>query len=350
MDPSQIQEDKSNDVHSLENEDEKNSKAASVSAGADSASGEGDTTTATTDDGKTKVTDTTGGQADAPLPTKKESVVKKIWHKFNIYLMLFFLVVILAIGILVLMTVKTRQDVQKSINSQALSQSALQQLANTDVTVGDAKQILTVQSNAVFAGSVLIKSNFEIAGTLKVGGESTLSSLKVSGATQLNDTTASTLTVNGALSLQGALTLKSGLNVSGSSNFAGNLTATSIITGGLQLNGDLNLTHHITAGGTIPNASRGTAVGGGGTVSLSGSDTAGSIAVNTGSSPPAGCFVSVTFSQKFSTNPHVSVTPIGSAAAELTYYVDRSTTGFSICSTTAAPAGQSFGFDYVVLG
>ncbi|HSX17310.1 MAG TPA: hypothetical protein VLH86_04375 [Patescibacteria group bacterium] len=340
MDPSQLQEDKANNIHSLEDSDGADEKKDSKPA---------EPSVTKSEDGKTQVVDASGGAELPELKPKKESFIKKLWHKFNIYLMLFFLVIVLAVGIVVILTLKSKQDAQKTITSQELSQSALQQLANTDVTVGDAKQVLTVQSNAVFAGSVLVRSNMEIAGTLKVGSELTLSSLKVSGATQLSDTSVNNLTVSGTLTLQGALTIKNGINVSGNSNFTGNITSSSITTGQLQLNGDLNLTHHITAGGTIPTASRGTAVGGGGTVSLTGSDTAGSIQINTGASPPAGCFIAVTFSQKFTGTPHIAVTPIGSGAAELTFYVDRSTTGFSICTTTPAPVGQTFGFDYIVL-
>ncbi|HEV7454806.1 MAG TPA: hypothetical protein VGO07_06120 [Candidatus Saccharimonadales bacterium] len=343
MDPSQVQEDKSNDVHSLENSDgaadDKKDTGAPVEA-----------TVTKSEDGKTQTTDASGGdKGDDPKPKKENSFIVKLWHKFNIYLMLFILVVILAVGIVVILTIKGKQDAQKSITSQSLSQSALQQLANTDVTVGDAKQVLTVQSNAVFAGSVLIRSNLEIAGTLKVGGELSLTSLKVSGQSQLNDASTNNLTVAGTLTLQGVLTIKNGVNVSGNSNFTGNVTTTSLTTGQLQLNGDLNLTHHITAGGTIPAAARGTAVGGGGSINLSGSDTAGSISISTGGSPPAGCFVAVTFSQKFSGSPHIAISPIGSTAGDLNWYIDRSTTGFSICTTTPAAAGQTFGFDYVVL-
>jgi hypothetical protein len=82
---------------------------------------------------------------------------------------------------------------------------------------------------------------------------------------------------------------------------------------------------------------------------LSGSDTAGSVAINTGSGPPVGCFATITFSESFPNTPHVVVTPIGTAAAGLDYYLTRSTTNFVICSTNSAAAGQSFGFDYVVM-
>ncbi len=331
MDPSQIQEDKANDIHSLE----------SGGAAKDSS-----TIDATASDGGSLK----GGETEKIAAPPKVSFIKRLWQRFNLYLLIFVLMILIAVGAFVYMTIKSKQDNKNSTKSQTLSQDALKQLANSDVTVGDAKQVLSVQSNAIFAGAVLIRSNQEIAGTLKVGGKTSLSDLEVSGATQLNDTEAKNLTVNGALNLQGALAIKNGLSVSGSSSFTGSVTVAALTTGSLQLNGDLNLTHHVIAGGTIPNITKGTAVGGGGTVSLSGSDTSGTIVINTGSSPPAGCFASITFSQKFTSTPHVVVTPIGSSAAGLDYYIDRNTTGFSICSVTPAPAADSFGFDYVALG
>lgn len=326
MDPSQVQADKGNDVHSLENED------------------------GATNAGQSEVTDATGGQsaAAAPPPAKK-SGIKKLWDKFNIYLMLFGLVVVIGVGLLVMTTTKSKEPETK-LSSQGLSQDDLKQLANTDVTVGNPKQILTVQSNAVFAGAVLIRSNLEVVGTLKVGGSLSLSDLTVSGNTQLATADINNLTVSGALNLQNNLTVRGGLNVSGPSAFTGGLTVNSLATGALQLNGDLNLTHHITAGGTLPSIAKGTAVGSGGTVSMSGSDTSGSIVINTGSAPPAGCFATVTFSQKFSNTPHVIISPVGSGAAELTYYITRTTSGFAVCTTTPAPASETFGFDYMVLG
>jgi len=341
MDPSQLQDDKANDVHSLENSD---------GTPDDKEGGSTEVVVTKSEDGKVQTTDASGGKsAEAPATAaSKESFLSRFWHKFNIYLLLFILVVIIAVASLVILTVKSRQKAQTSLTSQGLSQSTLQELANSDVTVGDAKQVLTVQSNAVFAGSVLVRSNLDIAGALKVGGALSLTSLSVSGSSQLSDTTVNNLTVGGALNLQGALSIKNGISVSGNSSFTGNVTTASLITGQLQINGDLNLTHHITAGGTIPSATRGTAVGGGGTVSLTGSDTAGSIAVNTGTSPPAGCFIDVVFSQKFSGTPHISVTPIGSSAADLNFYVNRTTAGFSICATNSAPASSTFGFDYIV--
>lgn len=343
MDPSQAQSDKSNDVDSLGKSDD-NEAAKSQSSGSAPQNGDAPKT----EDGVTDATGDTG--APTPEPFQHRSFIRRLWDRLNIYLLLFILVLVIAIGSVISLTIKGRQDAYKIITTQSLTQDELKQLANTDVTVGEPKQILTVQANAVFAGSVLIRGNLEVAGTLKLGGDLSLSNLSVSGESILNEVKATNLTVGNSLNVQGALTLNSGISVAGQSNFNGGIVASSVITGSLQLNGDLKLTHHITAGGTIPDIAKGTAVGSGGTVSLSGSDTSGSIAVNTGGSPPAGCFATVTFSEAYSTTPHIIVSPIGVAAADLDYYITRSTTNFVICSTNAAAAGQSFGFDYVIMG
>jgi hypothetical protein len=117
----------------------------------------------------------------------------------------------------------------------------------------------------------------------------------------------------------------------------------------LQLSGDLQITRHIDAGGGTPGKSDGTALGNGGTSSVSGTDTAGTVTINTGGSPSTGCFATITFTNRFSGTPHVVVTPVGSAAGGLNYYINRSASNFSICATNSAPAGQTFSFDYIVI-
>ncbi len=264
----------------------------------------------------------------------------------------FILLLIVAAIIATVLYLKARsQNVDNNtLSSQSLSQSTLDQLANTDVTVGEPKHTLNVQSNAVFSGSVLMRENLQIAGTLQVGTNLAIAGLRVSGQSTFDDVQITkSLAVTGSTSFQGGLNIGQSLNVKGGGTFLGAVSAPSLTVGSLQLSGDLNLTHHVAAGGATPSRSNGTALGGGGTVSVSGSDTAGTITINTGSSPAAGCFVTVTFASKFNSTPHLVITPIGSAAAGLDYYANRSTTSFSVCSTNAAPGGTTFGFDYIVL-
>lgn len=137
--------------------------------------------------------------------------------------------------------------------------------------------------------------------------------------------------------------------MSGNSTFDGRVSATQLTTNALQLNGDLILTSHLSVGGATPALSKGSALGSGGTASINGSDTAGSIAINTGNSPPAGCFATITFVKAFQNTPHVQVTPVGSAAGAIDYYINRSSTSLSICSASTPPAGQTFGYDYFIV-
>lgn len=283
--------------------------------------------------------------------SKLPGPLKKYSHRFNIYLLFFALVLVLAGAILVItaMASKSTKD-PTTIDSQKLSGNALKQLSSSDTTVGDPKQVLNVQSNAVFSGKVMIKDTLEVAGQIKVGGPLSLPGITVSGESnfdQLN--VGKAMNVGGDTNLQGQLSVKKNLAVTGTGTFGGALTAPSISTGSFQLLGDLQLTKHIEAGGPTPGHSVGGAVGSGGTSSVSGSDTAGSVNVNTGSNPGAGCFITVNFSSRFNAVPHVLITPVGSDAGTVTYYVNRTSSDFSICASTPPPANASFGFDYFIV-
>jgi cytoskeletal protein CcmA (bactofilin family) len=291
------------------------------------------------------------GGSDASPSGEKPPLLKRLWRKFNIYLLLFILVILIAAGVTVGLFIKDRREnktIDATINAQTLSDSALKQLANSDVTVGNSKQVLKVESNAVFSGSVLVRNDLEVAGTIKVGGELQLPGITVSGSSRFNQLQADNLTIGSNATVQGTLVAKKGIAVTGNSTFDG-ISAAQITTTSFQLNGELKLTNHITAGGPNPGVNRGNAVGSGGTASVSGSDTTGSIVINTGSGTGAGCFATITFAKKFNSTPHIIVTPVGSGAAAIDYYINRSSSDFSVCTTNPAPSGQTFGFDYIVL-
>lgn len=336
MDPTQLQTDASNDANSLESSGTVVEPASPN--GAPSATGD-------------VLSNGDLSQQSAPAPPAPKPSGHRLWQRVNVYVLLFVLLIIIASGVIAGFVIKDKKNAapKSSTSSQGLSQSTLQQLANTDVTVGSSSQTLNVASNAVFAGSVLIRSNLDVAGTVAIGGNLTLPGITVSGSSQLGQVNATGIAVSGIETVQGVLTAKNGLNVSGNSTFSGSVSTAALVTSNLTISGNLNLTHHITAGGAIPSLAKGTAVGGGGSASVSGSDTSGTVIINTGSSPPAGCFATITFAQAFAATPHVVVTPIGSGAGGLQYYVDRSTTNFSICALNAAGATQTFGFDYIVL-
>jgi hypothetical protein len=292
-----------------------------------------------------------GDNKPSKNPLRGGGDIRSIITRINIYLLGFILLVIVAGGgggIYYLNSTKKAADNTK-LKSQTLSTDSLKQLSNSDVTVGDSKQVLTVQSNAIFGGSVLLKGDVEVAGKLVVGSDLALTGINVSGKSTLQDLGVSNdLSVAHNLAVKGQVTIQSGLSVSGNTTFAG-LSVNSLTVGTLRINNTLDLTHHITGGGATPSRSSGTALGGGGTTSVSGSDTAGTIKVNTGSGAAAGCFITVNFTTNYNSTPHVVVTPIGSDAATIPYYVNRTSSGFSVC-TTSGVSNRSFSFDYIVLG
>jgi hypothetical protein len=326
-----MDEDKQPDDSSLESD--------SLESGGDSAS---------TDSGSS-LTPSDGGDK-APKP--KGGGIRGLLSHVNIYLLAFILLLVLASSGGGIFYLNSNKQAAKSngIKSQTLSTDSLKQLANSDVTVGDSKQVLTVQSNAIFAGSVLLRGDVEVAGKLVVGDKLSLTGINVGGQSTLQDVNISNnLAVTHDVAVKGKLTVQGALSVNGNVSFSSGVSIPSLTVGTLTLNNKLILTHHIVAGGGNPSRSSGTALGGGGTTSVSGSDTAGTIRVNTGSSPGAGCFITVNFTSQFDNTPHVVVTPIGSSAAGLKYYVSRNTGSFSVCTASSAPAHSSFSFDYIAI-
>ena len=282
---------------------------------------------------------------------KKISPIKKLLRKINLYLVIFVLLVVVGGAIAVVQYLNSQKaPVEPDIASQELNAEALKQLANTDASVGSTSQTLTIQGNAIIAGQTLMRGNLNVAGNFQSGGPVTAPAITISGTSNLGQAQLNSLQVATNTAIQGTTTLRD-LNVAGTTSLSGAVTASQITVSRLILSGNavLQIPNHISFTGPSPGRSINNAVlGGGGSASINGSDTTGTVNINTGASPQAGCFVRITFNQNFTNQPHVLVTPIGSAAGQLDYYVDRSQSGFSICTNNAAPANQVFAFDYFV--
>jgi cytoskeletal protein CcmA (bactofilin family) len=304
-----------------------------------------------------------GDSLDAPAPDDKAAPSSGVGQPkqgpekpggtgrgFNIYFIFFILVVLAAVGSIVF-AVQSAQKASKSNakKTQSLTSQQISTLKGNTTLVGDAKTTLDIQSNAIFEGEVLVRSDLSIAGSLKLGKSLSLSDITVNGAGTFGSLNVSgTSTVAGNAAVQGALSVQKGLTVNGGASF-GNLSVGQLSVTTLQLAGDLSVNRHIITSGGNPTRTAGTALGGGGTVSVSGSDTAGTVTISTGNGPPAGLFVTVNFNQRFGSTPHVIITPVGFAAGSISYYVTRDTNGFSIGCATPPPAGASFAFDYFVV-
>jgi len=290
-------------------------------------------------------------QADSATKKSKKTgnILGRIASRINVYLLVFILIVIIAlIVIFVSLRINNEQDAKiANIEAQELTQDAIDNLSSNEATVGDPKQLLNIESNAVFSGKVLIRDGLDVAGPIKVGGDLSLPGITVSGNSAFDEVQINTLSIAGDASVQGTLTVQEGLSVNGQSTFSGPISAPSIIVSELQLNGDIQFNRHIDAGGGTPGLDQGGALGAGGTATISGTDTAGTVTANIGAGAGGGLIASVTFTNSFTTNPHVVITPIGRAAPD-TYVTNRTATGFSITTSSGLPAG-SISFDYVVI-
>jgi len=293
-----------------------------------------------------------GSTAANGKPSKKVNPLKAFLKRFNVYLLLFALVVVIAVVVSVVGFLNGKKTPKSpSANSQTLSADTLKQLANSDATVGDTGQTLTIQGNAIFSGQVLIRSDLNVAGTIKLGGELSIPALTVSNTSNLNTAQANTLQVAQGSTFQGTVTIQHDLNVGGNAAFSGAITAAQITVTNLTMSGNaqLNVPNHIG----FPGASPGrqffpNVVGAGGSASINGSDNTGTININTGSGPTAGCFMTLTFNRPFASTPHVLISPVGIGAGQTQYYVNRSNKEFSICTANAPPANSVMAYDYFI--
>jgi len=282
---------------------------------------------------------------------KKISPFKKFMRKVNVYF-LGFLVLVIVAGAIALVSFLNSQKApeEPSIESQSLTTEALKSLANTDASVGSTAQTLTIQGSAIINGQTLARGNLNVAGNLQTGGSITAPTITVSGAANLGDAQVNSLQVAQNTAIQGTTTLRD-LNVSGTTSFSGAVSASQITVTRLILSGNasLEVPNHISFTGSTPSrTTNGGVLGSGGSANISGSDTAGTINVNSGNNPTSGCFITVRFNQVFTRQPRVVVSPVGPAAGQLQFYVERNTTTFSVCSANAAAANQSFSFDYFI--
>jgi hypothetical protein len=289
-----------------------------------------------------------GAQAAPAKPAKKGGgplgAIRKI---VNIYTVVFALLVLAAAAVVLVSIKPSKTKTQTQLGK--LTDAQLSQLKSNSTLVGDPKQTLDIQSSTILEGQVLARSDLSVAGSLKVGGGLSLPSITIAGSGNFAQVGVSgALSVGGDTNLQGQLTVQKNLNVTGSANF-GSLSVASLSVTSLQVKNDFAISKHIVTSGGTPGRSFGTALGGGGTASISGSDTAGTVNINTGGSPPAGCLVTVNFTAGFGAVPHVVISPSNSQAASLQYYTSRTTGGFSICSAGVPSAGANYVFDYIVI-
>lgn len=294
---------------------------------------------------------------DAPPPKqpKGKSWRSTLAHANSISsvvgLLAFILLVGAGIGFVIGLT--RTQPAPKGPTITNLSEEDIRKLTDLGTNLGTSNQTLNVGANALFRGKADVAGDLSVGGRFNANGPVTLSQLNITGTTALTGlNVGSNLIVGGTTTLQRSLTVNDlatfarGINVNGTAS-VGALNAGTIAVGNISISGPLTIGHLSTQGPT-PTISTGSGVGAGGTVSISGNDTAGTLNINTGSGTSAGILANVTFRAGYTGTVHVLLSPLTGAAASLPAYVTRTSTGFTVRVDSAPPTGAVFAFDYFV--
>jgi len=291
-----------------------------------------------------------GVKPDKPTKVKKPSLIKRLTSGSNLYLIAFAVIVLLAVFVTFIAFKQDGDGTTIKVSGNELTDEVINDLTANETKVGDVTQTLTVEANAIFNGKILVKDNLDVAGSINVGGPLTLPGITVSGSSTFDDVeVGNNLSILGNSSVQGTLSVQNGLSVTGDGTFTGRVSADSISASTIELLGDLQITRHIDSGGASPKISSSGSLGSGGTSSISGTDTAGTITLNTGGSPNTGILATITFNKSFTSTPHVVVSAVSVDAASLDVYVIRTSTGFTIRAASVPADSTTYIFDYIVI-
>ncbi len=209
------------------------------------------------------------------------------------------------------------------INTQNLDNGTLNQLTTA---TGDNKQQLTIFPDTLFKNSVEVQHSTTLQSDLTVAGQTNLK-----GPVTLQQS----LAVGGNLTVTGS--------ISGASLSVGNLTISSV-----SVSSDVAFGGHLVPNGGPPTVKASLAASGG-SVTVSGNDTSGTITINIGNGAlQSGEMAIITFNKPFNTTPKVQLTPVTLSASNLRYYATRSVRFFTINTGNAPLADTSYSFDYFV--
>lgn len=278
--------------------------------------------------------------APAPRPPKQQKSIRSLFSKKN--LLLFGIVVIvlglLIAGILVVLKKPAPPPANSTyiINTQSLDNGTLNEL--TSQADGNIKQQLTISPETIFKSDVTVQGSVKINKDLTVNGSTNLQ-----GPTTLNDS----LTVARSLTVNGNTAFASNLSVNGQIS-AASLTVGSLTISSINLSNNLVFAGHLVPNGTAP-AARVSVAASGGSVTINGNDTAGTVAITVGSGGlTPGEMAIITFKTAFNTTPKVQLTPINDSGSNLRYYATRSASFFTVNTSTAPTTGTTYVFDYFV--
>jgi hypothetical protein len=274
------------------------------------------------------------GSSSIPTPPSKQPRSFNWRQKKRVLTVLLIICTLLGLSVAGIIFVKHLSSVNQpttnvTINTQSLDNGTLNQLTPAD---GKTKEQLTISPDTIFKNSTVVQGSSQVIKDLSVGG-----SLDVQGTAILRDS----LTIGKSLSVGTNLTVNGLIT-------AASLNVGSIAISSINISGNLTFGGHLSPNGSPPSARTSTAAGGG-SVTVSGNDTAGTIIIKTGGGGlAAGEMAVITFSSAFSTTPKVQLTPVSEPASSLRYYATKSASFFTINTGNAPAAGTTYIFDYLV--
>src|SRR5690554_2556518 len=142
--------------------------------------------------GNNASTDQQTSESAATDENFREKVTKKL-SNINPYLALFVLVLLIGLLIAFIANRLNSQNDPANIAFEGgeLDQEALDELLASEQNIGTVDQTLTVAANAIFDGKILVRSDLDVAGTLRVGGELNVPGIAVAGTSEFENVNAS---------------------------------------------------------------------------------------------------------------------------------------------------------------
>jgi hypothetical protein len=339
-----------------------------------SATPEPETLVARTDDG----TPESGAATPPPAVPSGPAQVGKFHHKRTYrpshkatFLGLAAVIAILTINAAVLAFVLKgkNQSNNQSSDQVTISKAALSKVGVNSNSVGDSGVVLTIGPSTEFKSKVVVAGDVSVGGQLKLNskftaseasitqleaGKVSFSDLNVSGNGTLNNLNLRNgLVVTGSSQLQGPVTanqlvtLNNSLIVIGNISVGGTFSAKTFSASSLTSTGTLSIGGHVVTSGQSPSIGKGgSALGNNGTVSISGNDAAGTIAINIGTGAGTGTLANIAFKTQYASPPRVVITPVGAAC---TFYVlNLTVAGFSVGDGCNLPPG-GYALNYIVM-
>ena len=229
-------------------------------------------------------------------------------------------------------------------------------------SAGNASQVLTINSSALFKNRVAVSSDLKVVGGLQVSSTTALADLTVDKTATLGVTNIrGQLVVAGPVNFQSPAQFGAGsttngnLAVTGNGSFGGSLSSGTMNVRDISVTGTLTLAGHLSISGQTPGVSALSGAGPGAGASVEGTDSAGTVTINTGTIPnfptpfPGAQLVTINFNSAYPRVPHIIITPIGQSAGALEYFIIKTATSFTIGTASKPASATSYAFDFWVV-